>query len=97
MAASKRLHWDGTVTAGNLITGATMLIVLVVWGIRQEARIDQNAYRIGEVEEQVERSLENFTEALNQVETRIGRQIDSLGESIERIENILLQPERAGP
>lgn len=97
MATSKRLHWDGTVTAGNVLTLFGMLVVLLVWGVRQEARIDQNEYRIGQVEEQVERSLENFTEALNAVETRIGRQIDGLSSQVERIENILLRPEGETP
>ena len=94
MATNKRLHWDGTVPAGNVLTLLGMLVVLLVWGVRQEARIDQNEYRIGQVEEQIERSLETFTEALNQVETRIGRQIDNLASHVERIENILLRPER---
>jgi len=94
---NKRLHWDGTVSAGNVLTLVGMLVVLLVWGVRQEARIDQNEYRIGQVEEQVEQSLEQFTAALNAVETRIGRQIDGLSSQVERIENILLRPERASP
>ena len=97
MATSKRLHWDGTVSAGNVLTLLGMLVVLLVWGVRQEARIDQNEYRIGQVEEQVERSLESFTEALNQVETRIGRHIDNLASHVERIENILLRPDQLSP
>ncbi|MEM7445053.1 MAG: hypothetical protein AAF414_17160 [Pseudomonadota bacterium] len=95
--ASRRLHWDGTITAGNLITGASMMIVLIVWGIRQEARIDQNAYRIGEVEEQVEQSMDTITHAVEMVEARLVRQIEGLSESIDRIENILLRPERSNP
>ena len=97
MAPNKKLHWDGTVTAGNVLTLFGMLVVLLAWGVRQEARIDQNEYRIGQVEEQVERSLETFTEALNQVETRIGRQIGGLSSQVERIENILLRPDQLSP
>lgn len=103
-AAPKRAHYDPTITLGNLMTffgmlaaGIAMLVVWLIWGVQQSGRIDQNEYRINEVDERVEQGLDDLTRALGQVETRIGRQIDGLGASVDRIENILLRPERASP
>lgn len=93
---NKRLHWDGTVSAGNVLTLVGMLVVLLVWGVRQEARIDHNEYRISEVEEQVEQSLAGFTRALGDVETRIGRRIDEVASQVDRIADVLLRPSQGG-
>lgn len=36
----RRLHFDGTVTAGNVLTAAAMVVALLAWGFRLEARVD---------------------------------------------------------
>lgn len=33
----KAIRWDGTVTAGNLLTAIAMLVALLTWGFRLEA------------------------------------------------------------
>ncbi len=35
-----KLHWDGTITAGNLLTAVAMLVAMLVWGLRLEGRVD---------------------------------------------------------
>lgn len=43
--SKRRIHWDGTVTAGNLLTAITMVLALVVWGLRLEGRVDRTEER----------------------------------------------------
>lgn len=38
--ANRKLRFDGTVTAGNLLTAFAMTIALVGWGLRLEGRVD---------------------------------------------------------
>ena len=33
-------RWDGTITAGNLLTAISMTILIVVWGVRLEGRVN---------------------------------------------------------
>lgn len=46
----RALRWDGTVTAGNLLTAAAMLIALLVWGVRLEGQVDRESDRIKALE-----------------------------------------------
>ncbi len=36
-------RWDGTVSAGNVLTTLSMAVALIVWGVRLEARVDAEA------------------------------------------------------
>lgn len=36
-------RWDGTVSAGNVLTTLSMAVALIVWGVRLEARVDEEA------------------------------------------------------
>lgn len=36
-------RWDGTVSAGNVLTTLSMAVALIVWGARLEARVDAEA------------------------------------------------------
>lgn len=38
---ARALRWDGSVTAGNVLTAAAMIVGLIVWGIRLESRVDR--------------------------------------------------------
>jgi septal ring factor EnvC (AmiA/AmiB activator) len=59
----RALRWDGTVTAGNLLTAVAMCAALLVWGIRLEGRVD---------------STERRTERLEQARDRDDRETQSL-------------------
>ena len=39
-AERSRLHWDGTISAGNVLTAAAMFAAMLVWGLRLEGRVD---------------------------------------------------------
>jgi hypothetical protein len=36
----RAIRWDGTITAGNLLTAVAMCAALVIWGVRLEGRVD---------------------------------------------------------
>ena len=83
----RALHWDGTVTAGNVLTAASLLLPLLVWGLRLEGRVDltEARQRTFEAVSERQRSEDKASEALGFSELRAG---------IHRIENILLQQVR---
>lgn len=35
-----RLHWDGTISAGNVLTALALLASMLIWGLRLEGRVD---------------------------------------------------------
>jgi hypothetical protein len=79
-----RIHWDGTITAGNVITAVSMLIALVVWGTRLEGRVEM---------ERVER-IRMETELRARLEADSTRARDGFAElraSLRRIEDVLLR------
>jgi len=39
-SADRRIRFDGTITAGNILTAGGMILALVVWGVRLEGRVD---------------------------------------------------------
>lgn len=40
-----KLHWDGTITAGNLLTAVAMLVAMLVWGLREGIYADDQQAR----------------------------------------------------
>lgn len=83
----KSLNWDGTITAGNVLTAGTLLIGLLVWGLRLEGRVDR-----GE-----ERQL-RFEATTSQYRTEDrASQLAAMAElrgSLRRIEGILMEQGR---
>lgn len=84
---SKALRWDGTITAGNVIVAFSLLVSLLVWGLRLEGRVDltEARQRAFEAISERQRSEDKAAEALGFAELRAG---------LHRIENILLQQAR---
>jgi hypothetical protein len=81
---SRALHWDGTVTAGNVLTAAAMVIALLVWGLRLESRVDIQDERQARHEAQV---LLRFSEDA----IREQRTFDEVKRALGRIEDHLLR------
>ena len=46
----RTLRWDGTVTAGNLLTAVAMLVALLVWGVRLESQVQRSDDRLMRLE-----------------------------------------------
>ena len=80
----RRLHFDGTITAGNVLTAAAMLVALLAWGFRLEGRVEM---------ERVER-VRMEAEIKQRLEADSARERDGFAElrvSLRRIEDILLR------
>jgi hypothetical protein len=88
----RRVHFDGTVTLGNLLgnllTAAAMVVTLLAWGFRLEGRVEA---------ERVER-VRMEAEITRRLETDAQRERDGFAElrmGLRRIEDILLRSVRA--
>jgi Tfp pilus assembly protein PilO len=87
MPQKKNLHWDGTVTAGNVLTALTLMIGLFAWGMRLEGRVDRQEDR--------QQRFETIT-AQHRQEDRQAElaALNDLRQALRRIEDILLQQAR---
>jgi hypothetical protein len=79
----RRLHFDGTITAGNVLTAAAMVVALLAWGFRLEARVDTERV------ERVRFEAEMLRKA-TQDDERERRALDEVRTGLRRIEDILL-------
>lgn len=80
----RRLHWDGTITAGNVLTAAAMAAALLTWGLRLEGRVET---------ERVER-MRMEAELKHRLDQDSTRERDGFAEvraGLRRIEDILLR------
>jgi hypothetical protein len=78
-----KLQFDGTVTAGNVLTAAAMVFALVVWGLRLEGRVET---------ERVER-MRFETETLRRQEAELRRETEQYSQmqaGLRRVEDLLL-------
>lgn len=50
MTTSRAIHWDGTVTAGNVLTALAMLMAVAGVWFRLEGRVDFHADRLQRLE-----------------------------------------------
>ena len=80
----RRIHWDGTVTAGNVLTAAAMVFALIVWGLRLEGRVDLQ-------EERQARHEAAVTLRFSEDAVREQRSFDEVKRSLARIEDFLLR------
>lgn len=89
--AKQRIHWDGTITAGNLLTASAMVLALVVWGLRLEGRVDRTEER--------QRAFESISTQYRLDDRNAeAASFAELRSSLRRIEDILLrgnQPQQA--
>lgn len=86
-----RLKFDGTVSAGNILTAITLIVALVIWGARLEGRVDQNAARVDAIERLSSAQLASFTNEVQRVEMRISNQIDDMRSDLAEIRSVLLR------
>lgn len=87
-APSRRsLTWDGTITAGNVLTAGTLLITLLIWGLRLEGRVD----RQGDRQDRFEIVVAQHRQDDRQAELVA---LSELRQALRRIEDILLQQAR---
>lgn len=49
---ARRFRWDGTITAGNVLTAATVMFAVLVWGLRLEGQVERGAQRLNLLETQ---------------------------------------------
>lgn len=75
--AAYALHWDGTITAGNVLTALAMFVGILVWGMRLEGRVDASEMRQAQFEqlsrERRTEDLANAAEALRDVKASLVR------------------------
>lgn len=84
----RRLHFDGTITAGNVLTAVAMLVALVAWGFRLEGAVQAERMERTRMEAEIARRLEADAQ----------RERDGFAElraGLRRIEDILLRSVRA--
>jgi hypothetical protein len=88
----RALHWDGTVTAGNVLTCVAMALTLVTWGVRLEGKVDAERMERMRMEAEISRRMDADGQ----------RERDGFAElraGLRRIEDILLaerRPQRLG-
>ena len=84
----RRVQFDNTITTGNLLTAAAMVMALLAWGFGLEGRVEA---------ERVER-VRMEAEITRRLETDAQRERDGFAElrmGLRRIEDILLRSVRA--
>ena len=84
----RRVHFDGTITAGNLLTAGAMVVALLAWGFRLEGRVEAERVERVRMEAEITRRLEADAQ----------RERDGFAElrmGLRRIEDILLRSVRA--
>jgi hypothetical protein len=74
----KKIHFDGTVTAGNILTAIGMISALIVWGVSIEGRIAHESDLRVRIEKRID-----------EVEARSGEGANELKMALRRIEDKL--------
>lgn len=74
----RRIRFDGTITAGNILTAVGMLLALVVWGLRLEGRVDLQERAQTQLERVVERNDGEIKQALRDMSGKIDRMLERL-------------------
>ncbi len=94
------LHWDGSITAGNLITAVSMLVLVVVWGIRLEGRVNMEAlarrnlaHSVASAVLNLEEQIKAADESRHQAETDIKSWLERID---GRLGEIMLKQPAAG-
>lgn len=72
----RRIRFDGTITAGNVLTSVGMLLALVVWGLRLESRVDMQEKAQSQLERVVERNDGEIKLALRDLAAKLDRLIE---------------------
>lgn len=77
------LQFDPTINAGHILTTATLLVGLVIWGVRLEGRVDQERETRERFEIQYQRDrvadsrgIDDIKAALRRIEDKLDRKQD---------------------
>lgn len=84
MSERARLKWDGTVTAGNVLTAIVLITAVLAWGVRLEGRVDR-----AEERQQRAETMQAAMRAEDMARETAG--FTDLRASLRRIEDILLR------
>lgn len=77
----RRIRFDGTITAGNILTAGGMILALVVWGVRLEGRVDQQDQARVALEQRVSES----TAQTRSIEQEIKQALRDLSNKLDRL------------
>lgn len=77
----RRIRFDGTITAGNLLTAFAMGVALIAWGFRLEGRVDLQE----RVSNEFERRLEKESTQRQAIETDIKQAIRDVSAKLDRL------------
>jgi hypothetical protein len=91
--ARKVLRWDGTVTAGNVLTAAAMIIALLAWGFRLEAANDRAHDRLLRLEAARERD-DRETAGTRELVAGMRADLSGIQRSLGRVEALIDQERR---
>jgi acyl dehydratase len=105
----KTLRFDGTVTAGNLLTASAFAVALAVWGIRLEGKVDHGddlrarlelavAQRSQEQKESTDRSIAIVRDVIAENASRTRDSDNEMKSALRRIEakfDALIMPQPA--
>jgi hypothetical protein len=81
---TRRLRFDGSISAGHILTALAMFAGLLTWGVRLEGRANDNDTRIARLESARERD-ERESLVLRDVLARLSQSVSVLTGEVERL------------
>jgi hypothetical protein len=81
---TRRLRFDGSISAGHILTAIAMFAGLLTWGVRLEGRANDNDTRIARLESARERD-ERESLVLRDVLARLSQSVSVLTGEVERL------------
>ncbi len=94
--ARRVLRWDGTVTAGNVLTACAMVVALLAWGFRLEAANDRAQDRIQRLEVARERD-DRETAGLRELAASMRSDLSAIQRTLGRLEALMDAERRPRP
>ena len=79
-----KFHIEKSMSVGHIVTTFTLIVALVVWGIRTESKIELNAARIFATEKRIDREASRQSEESAQIRNSLMRIEDKLERYVER-------------
>lgn len=79
-AANKRLHYDPTVSLGNILTAASLVVAVAVFGLRLEGQVALNKNDIETLERRVERERVETADRSREIK----RMLERIEEKLDR-------------
>lgn len=87
MEEDKKFHFDGKITAGNVLTAVSLIASILIWGMRLEGRVDAETqirveqhsdimYQINNSQLREENSLREIKQSLYNIDTKLDGKAD---------------------